>query len=510
VAHLWDASGNLLATATYAGETSSGWQQVNFATPVSLTPNATYVVSYYAPVGGYSSTVGYFAGTGVDNSPLHAPSNTAGGGQGVYRYGLGGGFPNSAYNATNYWVDVVFTAGADTTPPTVTSQTPAPGATGVAIGTAVSATFSEAVQPGTISLVVTGPNNQAVSGPVTYDANTHIVTFSPTSPLAAQVTYTVTLTGAKDAAGNTMAPVSWSFTTQQPSTQFTINNFSGGAFTGTYVNASGALQLTPGTQDDFTGTQLDSAKWGTTTWTPASRLTSVSGGILSVQGVELLSAQTSVGKALDGFVSFGANAYQAFGLATGLDTMGGNYWAVFTTRGTTNTLFAAVNVSGTYQEVNLGALPSGFHTYRVEPSGSGFKFYVDGTLQTTIGLSFPAGTAVRVALSSYDGSAGTALKADWIKVNDYATTGTYVSAVLDAGHSATWGPMSWTANLPSGTSITVETQTSVDGTTWSGWAPVSGGQVTSPVGRYFLFRITLSTNDPTNTPQLSIITISYS
>jgi hypothetical protein len=41
---------------------------------------------------------------------LSAPSNGASGGNGVYVYGAGGQFPSSSFNATNYWVDVVFVA----------------------------------------------------------------------------------------------------------------------------------------------------------------------------------------------------------------------------------------------------------------------------------------------------------------------------------------------------------------------------------------------------------------
>ena len=37
------------ATVTFTGETASGWQQATFATPVAITANTTYVVSYYAP-----------------------------------------------------------------------------------------------------------------------------------------------------------------------------------------------------------------------------------------------------------------------------------------------------------------------------------------------------------------------------------------------------------------------------------------------------------------------------
>ena len=107
VGHLWTSSGTLLATATFTNETTSGWQQVTLATPVAVTANTTYVASYYAPVGRYSVDDNFFT-TGVDNPPLHALANGVDGGNGVYRYGTGGGFPNSTFAASNYWVDVVF------------------------------------------------------------------------------------------------------------------------------------------------------------------------------------------------------------------------------------------------------------------------------------------------------------------------------------------------------------------------------------------------------------------
>ncbi|WP_374458216.1 DUF4082 domain-containing protein [Nocardioides sp.] len=105
VGSLWDAAGNRLAQVTFANETATGWQTAVLTTPVALTPGATYVVSYYAPVGRYASSPGYFA-TPRTVGPLTAPS----GSNGVYRYGAGGGFPAGSYNSTNYFVDVVFKA----------------------------------------------------------------------------------------------------------------------------------------------------------------------------------------------------------------------------------------------------------------------------------------------------------------------------------------------------------------------------------------------------------------
>ena len=60
IGNLWTSSGQLLASATFTGESASGWQQVNFAQPVPLNKNTTYVASYFAPKGHYSQDGGYF------------------------------------------------------------------------------------------------------------------------------------------------------------------------------------------------------------------------------------------------------------------------------------------------------------------------------------------------------------------------------------------------------------------------------------------------------------------
>ena len=109
VGSLWSASGQLLAQATFTNEGATGWQQVLFATPVAITANTVYVASYHTNSGYYAGDNNYFANTGVDNGPLHALSNSVAGGNGVYAYGANSTFPNASYQASNYWVDVVFT-----------------------------------------------------------------------------------------------------------------------------------------------------------------------------------------------------------------------------------------------------------------------------------------------------------------------------------------------------------------------------------------------------------------
>ncbi|MEU8241822.1 DUF4082 domain-containing protein [Actinoplanes missouriensis] len=209
VGHLWSNTGTQLAAVTFTGESASGWQQATLSTPVTLTPNTTYVVSYYAPNGHYAGDTGYYAGKGVDNAPLHALRDGVDGVNGIYRYGSG--FPTDSWESANYYVDVVFTPTSttpDTTAPTVTTRTPASGATGVAATTAISAAFSEPVQSSTVTMTVTN-----ASGTTLHNSGTNTATFTPSAPLAHSTGYTVTVSGAKDLAGNTMASTSWSFTT---------------------------------------------------------------------------------------------------------------------------------------------------------------------------------------------------------------------------------------------------------------------------------------------------------
>lgn len=114
---LWSSAGALLASAPFTSETASGWQQVNFSSPVAITANTVYVASYFAPNGHYAGDNNFFATAGVDRPPIHLLRDGVNGGNGVYRYGPASSFPVSTWQASNYWVDVVFTVGASPPPP---------------------------------------------------------------------------------------------------------------------------------------------------------------------------------------------------------------------------------------------------------------------------------------------------------------------------------------------------------------------------------------------------------
>jgi WD40 repeat protein len=219
---LWSSTGQQLGRATFTNESASGWQQVSFSSPVQVTANTVYVASYHTTAGRYASDNNFFASSGVDNGPIHALSNSASGGNGVYNYSSTPVFPNSTYQATNYWVDAIFTSSAPAEiPPTVNSTTPGTSTTGISTSTTVKATFSKAMNSATITsstFELRGSNNALVAANVTYDAATTTATLAPNTALTPNTSYTATIkggsSGVKDQAGNPLSQdYTWSFTT---------------------------------------------------------------------------------------------------------------------------------------------------------------------------------------------------------------------------------------------------------------------------------------------------------
>ena len=104
------------------------------------------------------------------------------------------------------------------TPPTATAVVPLNAAMTACPNTAVSATFSVAMNPATINgttFTLTGPGATPVTGVVTYDAPSNTATFTPSAPLLLTTPYTATITtGATDVYGLALASnFVWTFTT---------------------------------------------------------------------------------------------------------------------------------------------------------------------------------------------------------------------------------------------------------------------------------------------------------
>lgn len=94
-------------------------------------------------------------------------------------------------------------------------------------------------------------------------------------------------------------------------------------------------------------------------------------------------------------------------------------------------------------------------------------------------------------------------------VNDvYPVSGILTTAAAEYGITGK-GYVRLDAQLPAGTSVSVETSVSNDLNTWSNWqAPEADGEISAQGERYIRFRVTLSTADTSVTPVLNAIEIS--
>src|SRR5262249_20991031 len=240
-ASLWTATGSLLASVPFNGETTSGWQTVTLPNPVAITANTVYVASYHTS-SGYARDVSYFT-TGVYRGPLYALADgEGGGGQGVYLYSATTAFPTNTYSSPNYWVDVVFTPSPPPPPPpptplTITAITPdsvpsgGPGfaltvtgsnfASGASVlwnGVARTTTLGSELQvtaaitaadvaaPGAAQVTVSKPGNPISNG-LPFTITTGPLTLSSLSPSSAQPGgpgFTLTVTGSNFASDATV------------------------------------------------------------------------------------------------------------------------------------------------------------------------------------------------------------------------------------------------------------------------------------------------------------------
>jgi hypothetical protein len=516
IGNLWSASGTRLATATFSNETATGWQVVLFSTPVAVTANTTYVASYHTDSGHYAATSGYFLAN-IDSPPLHAIQNGTSP-NGVYQYGSSG-FPSSSFNATNYWVDLVFTTsgGADTTPPTVVSTTPAAGAKNVSTTAPVTATFSEALAPATVDIgtfELKDASGAVLKGTVSYDAATNTAAFAPKTVLAPDAVYTGRLAGGlsnphiTDAAGNPLAAdLVWTFTTRSLPTTFvdaSVADFSRGTLdAGGYLGATGdgEVMLKPAVGAEFDGAALP-AGWSMSTWAGTSSA-AVSGGVMNVDGALVSTAAMFLpGRSLEFTATFSGAPYQHAGFAV---TFGEGLWAMFSS-GAGDGLYARTNNSTTTNDTAIaGSLFNTPHRFRIDWSAARVDYSIDGVLVATHNIAVSA--SMRPVASDYNGD-GNPLRIDWMRLTPYAAASTYLSAIFDAAGPATWTTAAWTGATPAGTAVVLSVRTGNSPAPDATWTPFTA--VTGPfdtTAGYLQYRLQLSSTAAGQTPMVNDVTI---
>ncbi len=416
------------------------------------------------------------------------------------------------------------TVASDVTSPSVIARSPSPGATGVLIASAVTATFNEAMNAPTINgatFTLTPIGGSPVSATVSYIPGTFTATLDPDSDLAMSTTYdALVTTGVQDAAGNGLAAnVTWTFTTQAPVcvADDLYNEFGAGSpGLDTYVAATGdgEVILAPIAGAEFQGPGLDPG-WASFNW-PGGGSTIIAGGQVTLDGAKVRDATFHVApRRLEFVATFNAAAFQHVGFGAGSDTPPSDTFSVFpfaifsTGSGGTALMARVGTAGGSLTEFTLpGSFLGAPHQYRLDWNVTSFDFYVDGALLQTIAVAVPE--AMRAAASDlFNG--GPTLSVNWIRMAPYSDAGTFESRIFDALTPADWDIAAWTSSEPAGTSIDIFVRTGntpVPDGTWSPYALIlNPGDPVAGTSRYLQYRADLATSDTNITPQLQELTV---
>jgi hypothetical protein len=367
-AELWDTSGNLLASATFTNETASGWQTVMFPSPVAITANRTYIASYHSN-GYYSATDNFFSQAYV-NGPLTAPASAASAGNGVYAYSGLVAFPSNTYNATNYWVDVVFTPASGSSPPTCSNISGLSTAENTAVSIPASTLIANCTDPNGYTLSLSSVGNPT-NGSVTYDG-VSTVTFTPAPSYTGPAGFTFTVSNGHGGTASATA----SLTVSAPGTSYTLFSASDTPAL-TNFNDANSVEL---------GVNFYTAQAGQITgirFYKSSQDTGTHTGELWSSAGTLLASATFVNETASGWqsVTFASpvsitagGTYIASYHSNGYYSATGNYFATAHTNGPlTAPSSASSGGNGVYQYGSSVAFPS--NTYNAS------NYWVDVTFQ---------------------------------------------------------------------------------------------------------------------------------
>lgn len=322
--------------------------------------------------------------------------------------------------ASNY-VWVFRTAAVlDITRPTVTQTVPTDGAQNVAPNTKISATFSEDMDPASINgttFKLAGPGATPVAGNVTYAANSRSMLFAPSTPatLPVNTTFTGTIDGARDLAGNSLAAsYVWKFSTSAtldtvPPTVISTNPTDGasGLCSNQQVNVTFSEAMDPTTIDTSSltvqpsGPPLQPALPGAVSYDAATRVASfaatpaLGGGSFTVTvttAVKDLAGNSLAANKVTTFTSLASPCPTAppLGTAASFGAFGGN--ATVTNDGLLTLVRGNLGVNAASTKIT-GFRDSGGNVYTTTGDNDG---RVDGLIYT---LTAPPGSVAGAAVT---------------------------------------------------------------------------------------------------------------
>ncbi|MGY3604085.1 MULTISPECIES: DUF4082 domain-containing protein [unclassified Bradyrhizobium] len=227
---LWSSTGVKLATITFTNETASGWQSATFSTPITLTPGQIYTASYHTNVGNYSNTNNFFT-SDVVNGPLTAPAS----GNGVFAYGSSSLFPTSTFQATNFWVDVMFNpSSGNTNLPPVAANDVGPNVTqNTAVTLTAASLISNDSDPNGDPLTITavsGASHGTVTLNVQSNPQNNTITFTPDAGYTGNASFTYTVSDGRGGTATANVSLTVLAPGQTPVSLFSASSTPAGSF----------------------------------------------------------------------------------------------------------------------------------------------------------------------------------------------------------------------------------------------------------------------------------------
>ncbi|HXI31003.1 MAG TPA: Ig-like domain repeat protein, partial [Vicinamibacterales bacterium] len=279
---------------------------------------------------------------------------------------------------------------------------------------------------------------------------------------------------------------------------------------GGYISQTnnGEVILAPTLASEFKGKTLD-AGWTSTALVAGGASTLGTGGV-TIDGAALVGGTTTfaAGRSVEFSAKFSGAAGQNAGFtATGALTAP---YAVFGTKAA-NTLLARSVIAGNTQEIAIAGFTfNQTHKFRIDWNATTVAYWVDDKKVATHTITLSQAMRPTVL----DATVGDgALFVEYIRMTPYAAAGTYTSGVFDAGAVVTWMTMSWTANLPTGTSVGLKYRTGNTPTpdaTWTALTAVNAsGAALAGSTRYLQFVVQESTTDKSQTAVLKDVTLAF-
>jgi hypothetical protein len=153
------------------------------------------------------------------------------------------------------------------------------------------------------------------------------------------------------------------------------------------------------------------------------------------------------------------------------------------------------------------------HRYRITWGATNVVYAIDGVVVATHVAAWPANQRMYpVARDMFTGTVPMSI--DWLRLSGYVAAGTYTSQVFDAGSPIASVTPTWEAELPAGTTVTIEVRSGYSPVVDASWSPLTTLPLVSGVpiavaGQYVQFKATLKTAVATATPVLKQVVISY-